>query len=81
MPGSTLTLTGAKKLDMNAVQSLAKRGRCPFVEFRAHVESSQTGDLQAQASNNRAVSQFAAKLASGNLVSYRIRNRKLTCLI
>jgi len=66
--GTTLTLSGARKLDMAKLQSLAKRSQCPFVEFRAAADDSQMNQ-EAQQVNSRAVVQFAAKLASGQLVS------------
>jgi len=66
--GTTLTLSGARKLDMAKLQNLAKRSQCPFVEFRAAADDSQMNQ-EAQQVNSRAVVQFAAKLASGQLVS------------
>lgn len=66
-PGSALALSSVRKLDMSAIQSLASKRQCPFVEFRAWVDS-PPGDPEAQQSNNRNVSTFAAKLANGNLM-------------
>lgn len=54
---------------MKGLQSYANKNRCVFVEFRAQVDPAQASDAQAQQLNMRAVSQFARKLFTGELVS------------
>ena len=65
---SDLTITGARKLDVLELQSMARKGICRFVEFRPFVEDG--GDVTK---NAFMVQQFANKLANSALVRFKTK--------